>query len=98
MSDRPHGLQPPPQRIRLFDENARGNARGAHDMGGPAFGDRGGQARAPASERLMRPREAGEHEHVLMLAEPIAQPLRLAAPYFDEARPQRLDDVDLIAV
>jgi hypothetical protein len=33
-----------------------------------------------------------------MLAEPIAQPLRLAAPHFDEARPQRLDDVDLIAV
>src|SRR5262249_30950740 len=95
---RPHGRQPPAQRVWLFDENARGNARGARHMGGPAFGDRGRQTRAPARERLMRPREAGEHEHVLMLAEPIAQPLRLAAPHLDEARPQRLDDVDLIAV
>ena len=33
-----------------------------------------------------------------MLAEPVAQPLRFAAPHLDEARPQRLDDVDLVAV
>ena len=56
------------------------------------------EARAPGRERPVGHRQAREHEHVLMLAEPIAQPLRFAAPHLDEARPQRLDDVDLVAV
>src|SRR5262245_3695506 len=64
----------------------------------PSFGDGGGEARAPARERLVRSRKARQHEQVLMLAQAIAQPLRLAAPHLDEARPQRLDDVDLVTV
>jgi hypothetical protein len=40
-ADRPHGGEAPAQRVRLFHEHARGKARGARDMGGPALGDRG---------------------------------------------------------
>src|SRR5262249_26327373 len=44
------------------------------------------------------PRELCGNHHARVLAEPITQPLRLATPHLDEARPQRLDDVDLVAV
>ena len=63
-----------------------------------AFGDRRRKPRAPACERLPRFCEACEHQRVLVLAEPVAQPLRFAAPHLNETRPQRLDDVDLITV
>jgi hypothetical protein len=35
---------------------------------------------------------------ILVLAAPVTQPLRFAAPPLDETQPQRLDDVDMITV
>ena len=56
------------------------------------------QPRAPARQRLMRLGIARQHREVLILAEPVAQLLRLAHPAPPEPRPQRLDDLHLIAV
>ncbi len=82
-----------------FSTNSRAAMRAAPvDMRGPALGDRRREPRAPARQRLVRSGEALEHQQVLVLAEPVAQPLRLAGPHLDEARPQRLDDVHLVAM
>ena len=65
-----------------FSTNSRAAMRAARvHMRGPAFGDRRRQPRAPARQRLVRPGEALEHQQVLVLAEPVAQPLRLAGPH-----------------
>ena len=62
-----------------------------------AFGAGRRQARAPMRQRLMRLGEALQHFEVLALAEPAAQSLGFVGPHPAEARPQRLDQLHLIA-
>ena len=94
----PHRFEPVPERLRQFQEQTPGNTLRRHDMCGLALRDRGRQSGAPMRQRLVRAGKTRQHEHVLMLAEPIAQPLRFADPHLDEARPERLDDLELVAV
>ena len=49
----PHGVEAPPQRIRLVDENASGNTRGRGHVLRPALGNRRREPRTPARERLV---------------------------------------------
>ena len=56
------------------------------------------QPRAPMRQRLMRPGEPLEHCEVLAFAEPVAQPLGFLGPHAAEARPQRLDQLHLVAM
>ena len=66
--------------------------------GGMARRDRRRQFCAPVRQRPMRLREARQHGEVLARPEPFPQPLRFADPDFAEARPERLDQLHLIAV
>ena len=46
----------------------------------------------------MRRGEPGEHVEIVVGAQPVAQPLRLADPQLAQARPQRLDQLHLVTV
>ena len=50
------------------------------------------------AKRAVRHREALQHREILERAEPVAQPLRLRDPELSELRPQRLDQLHLVAV
>ena len=49
-------------------------------------------------QRLMRLGETLEHFQILTSAEPVAQPFGFVGPHPAEPRPQRFDQLDLIAV
>src|SRR5262249_32437158 len=49
-------------------------------------------------QRMVRRRHVGEHREILVGAEPLAQPLRLGDPDLADLRPQRLDQLHLVAV
>ena len=72
--------------------------RRAARVGGLAFVDRRAQARAPGRQRLVRLGQSHELQQVLVLAQPFAQPLRLADPHLAEAPPQRHHRLHLVAV
>ena len=58
----------------------------------------GVEPRAPRRERAMRRREAEQHRKILKRAEPVAQALRFRDPQLAELRPERLDQLHLIAM
>ena len=71
---------------------------GGGDVAALARGNRRLEPRAPGGERLAGFRELPQHLEILMLAEPLAQPLRLRDPHLGEPLPQRLHDLHLVAM
>ena len=60
--------------------------------------DRRNETRAPERQCLVRGGEAREYMQVLILSQPVAQPLAFGGPHPGKARPEGLDDVHLVAV
>ena len=87
-----------PERLRPLGEQAGRDAARRRDMVGLAHGDHRREARAPRRQRLMRCGKRGENDEILIVAEAVAQSLRLAGPQFPEPRPQGLEQIHLIAV
>ncbi len=81
-----------------FRQTAAGDTLRGRDMLRLPLADHRLQARTPARQRLVRLGIARQHREVLNLAESVAQLLRLAHPAPPEPRPQRLDNLHLIAV
>ena len=84
--------------LRLLGEQPAGDAPRRRDMLRLPLADHRLQPRAPTRQRLMRLGVARQHREVLILAEPVAQLLRLPHPAPPEPRPQRLDELHLIAM
>ena len=90
--------EPVAERLRLFGKQPQRDACGAVRKFGGALGARRRQPRAPVRQRLMRPGEPLEDLEILAAAEPVAQPFGLLGPHPAVARPQRFDQIHLVAV
>ena len=94
----PHRFETLAECLRPLGEQPAGDAPRRRDVLRLPLADHRLQPRAPTRQRLMRLGVARQHREVLNLAEPVAQLLRLAHPASPEPRPQRLDDLHLIAM
>ena len=94
----PQRAEPLAERLRLFREQAAGKAAGVLQMRGAAVLDHRREPRAPGRQQPMRRGEARQNRQILAGAELVAQALRLLHPQLGEARPQRLDQLHLVAV
>src|SRR5690242_1499102 len=83
----PQCFEPTPERLRLFGEQAMGDARGALRQRGGTLGAGRREPRSPMRQRLMWRGERAQHFEILAATEPFAQPLRLLGPHSAKARP-----------
>ena len=93
----PQAHQPPAERLRPLGKDPPGDT--PRDRRAPPAAPRSptaaASASAPAADAVG---EAGQHREVVVVAEPVAQLLRLARPTPADPRPQRPDDLHLVAV
>src|SRR5262249_36522930 len=94
----PQGFEPAAERLRPLRQEPARQARDALEVLLLPRRDQRREARAPGRERLMRGGEGRQYAQVVVRAQPVAQALRLLDPETAHARPQRLDQLELVAM
>src|SRR5215470_7139564 len=94
----PQRLDALAKRARAFREQPPPEALRRLGVRGAAHDDQRRQPRAPRRKRSVRCRIAEQHGEILIRAEPVAHALRFGDPELAEFRPERLDQLHLIAM
>src|SRR5690348_2177254 len=97
-SSLPERLEPSAKRLRLFgNEPAPDPLSRLRVLLLPRQNERR-QPRPPRRQRAVRHRKAAQNREILEGSEPVAQPLRFGHPELAELRPERLDQLHLVAM